>query len=226
MNTLFSLGPTAARLLTPEFVHGSRGTLDDAEWTPLTTALLRAVSLDAVGAVLSEAIERFVPFEVAIDGFLSPRLHRALKLTTREAADPGLFRFLAMVAFPRSVRHRWLATSFTQARARFWQQGARPDSNAFSRWWWIAELSRDGDDYTMTERVFSNSSLCTNVFIRSTSGARAFVHACVEVLADAEGPLIEATMKDFQRLLGTVPVEAMSRVDIANELRALRRRQR
>lgn len=130
-----------------------------------------------------------------------------------------------MVALPRAVRWRWQATSFTQARSRFWRAGTRPDSNAFSRWWWIAEQTRHGADYSLTVRLFANSSLTTQLFIRELAWVPAFVSASITVLEGDDGQLVERTMKKAQRALGTVAAEAMSHDELVDLMKSLKTQQ-
>ncbi|MFZ5446864.1 MAG: DUF6339 family protein [Myxococcota bacterium] len=213
---------SGVRLVTPDLVSGQRDAWRSEEAQAFISPFPRPVELAGLDAVLEEARRRFSPFDTAMDPFLAEGCHRALRLTRREAADPAPFRFLAVVHRPDAVRHRWANSSWVTARNRFWNAGTRPDSNAFSRWWWIAELTRDGDDYRLTRRVFDNSALTTAIFVRSLSFSRAFINACVEVLGDAEQDTVERAMRAVTQLLATVPLEALDAHALARELRALR----
>jgi hypothetical protein len=83
------------------------------------------------------------------DAWLAPRLHAALRLTRREAADPRLWNFIALAVAPDYVLWRHLPKAGHRNRpsvpaARF--TGAHY-TQAFARLWWAAELFRDGKDY-------------------------------------------------------------------------------
>ena len=130
------------------------------------------------------------------DGFLAESIHRALPLSRREAVGMGVFRYLALLRYPRLVRHRWEFRSLSSMRSRFWAPGCRHDSNAFSRWWWGAELTRDGDDYSLTSKVFARSALSTHLLNRKIADYRPALVAIVEELAPCTGPVIELTIKN------------------------------
>jgi len=85
----------------------------------------------------------------------------------------------------------------------------RHNSNMFSRLWWIAELSRDGDDYTLTDRIFSRQSLAIQIFIRRYAWHRDAVAALVEVLDDAPPRVVEHVTRDLVGSLGTVVLESL-----------------
>ncbi|MER5477765.1 DUF6339 family protein [Streptomyces sp. NPDC002734] len=83
------------------------------------------------------------------DAWLAPRLHAALRLTRREAADRALWNFIALAVAPDYVLWRHLPKGGHRSTpsvpvARF--TGAQY-TQAFARLWWAAELFRDGKDY-------------------------------------------------------------------------------
>ncbi|BAG21503.1 MULTISPECIES: DUF6339 family protein [Streptomyces] len=83
------------------------------------------------------------------DAWLAPRLHAALRLTRREAADRRIWNYLALGVAPDYVVWRHLVAKSQGdapkvAAARF---RGPAYTQAFSRLWWAAELYRDGPDY-------------------------------------------------------------------------------
>jgi hypothetical protein len=94
-------------------------------------------------------------------------------------------------------------------RTRFWSPGTRPDSNAYFRLWWIAELTRDGTSYALTDRVLAKQPLATQLFVRSFSQMRSAVEAFVDVLGDASAPEIERVARELSATLGVVVLEAL-----------------
>ncbi|SNY88455.1 hypothetical protein SAMN04244553_5429 [Nocardia amikacinitolerans] len=86
----------------------------------------------------------------AADAWLAPRLHQTLRLTRREAAEKGLWTYLALGVAPDYVVWRHLPEPKADsprtrvARDRF--VGAHY-KQVFARLWWAAELFRDGSDY-------------------------------------------------------------------------------
>ncbi|MGD8862185.1 MAG: DUF6339 family protein [Myxococcales bacterium] len=214
---LRSLRPTARRLVTPELASGKLGRYVEAECAAFVAPLEREVPLVPIDAVVDRVLSNYAPHDPAADSELAIAVHDSLRLTRREAADPGVFRYLAVIRHPELVRHRWEYRSFAGMQGRFWRAGTRHDSNAFSRWWWIAELTRDGDDYTLTRQVLDRGSLAVPLFSRELGHYRPAVAAVVHVLRDVPASLIEATLKNLGKLLGVRVLEAMGE----RELRAL-----
>src|SRR5690606_3886261 len=109
----------------------------------------------------------------ALDAAVAPEIHQSLPLSRRVASDPGVWRFLTVVHRPDYVPHRWAMRSKAQMVRRYWDFGTRPDSNAFARLWWIAELTitkdASGDPYHLTRRVLGAQPLATAIFTRTLS---------------------------------------------------------
>ncbi|MFE3824115.1 DUF6339 family protein [Streptomyces sp. NPDC059092] len=86
----------------------------------------------------------------AADAWLAPRLHETLRLTRREAAEKGIWTYLALGVAPDYVVWRHLSepkadgTPGRVARDKFLGPHYK---QAFGRLWWAAELFRDGSDY-------------------------------------------------------------------------------
>lgn len=198
------------RLVTPELASGERERWPEDVYLPLVLEAARPHSLDRLDRIVDDARHRFAPFDTALDPWAAPRLHAALPLTRREAADPALWRYLAVVHRPDFVRHRWENRSWTAMAGRFWRPGTRSESNAFARLWWIAELTRDGGDYTLTERVLRRQPLASSVFKRGLSSHRPVVSALVDALENAPAESVETTVVGVHKAAATVVVEAMA----------------
>ncbi|MGA6221834.1 DUF6339 family protein [Streptomyces umbrinus] len=101
------------------------------------------------------------------DAWLAPRLHAALRLTRREAADSRLWNFLALAVAPDYVVWRHQPTKAKEeglpamvVASRF--RGAHY-TQTFSRLWWAAELFRDGSDYGPVEVACGNQDILNTV---------------------------------------------------------------
>lgn len=220
---LYRLASEASHLVTDEL---ARGTVDrhprdayerflDESTTPL--------ELDALDEAIEEVIGTTARHDTAIEQRAAAPIHRALPLTRREAAQPGVWRFLAVVHRPDFVRHRWAVEQWGTTRSRYWTPGVRHDSNVFSRLWWIAELTREGDDYSLTERAFSRQSIAIQIFIRRYAWYRPAVVALLEELEDAPQRTIEEVTRELLGALGTLVLEAMSVTELRTLVRELRR---
>ncbi|MFE1914451.1 DUF6339 family protein [Streptomyces anandii] len=100
------------------------------------------------------------------DAWLAPRLHAALRLSRREAADSRLWNFLTLAVAPDYVVWRHLPAKGRNglppmvAASRF--SGAHY-TQAFSRLWWAAELFRDGSDYGPAQVACGNQDVLNTV---------------------------------------------------------------
>ena len=207
------------RLVTPEYVAGTPRRLEPAQLEELLEPFDRDVSLGELDRVVDRLLRETAAFDPALDALAAPRLHQALELTRREASDPAIWRFLTVVHRPDFIRHRWENRSWSTMRSRFWDHGTRPDSNTLCRLWWIAELSRDGNDYTWTERVLRRQTLANGVFVRSLSFYPPAVRACVAVLEDLPADVIEAALLGFNHRLGLAPLEGLEQDMLVDLLR-------
>lgn len=160
----------------------------------------------AVETVLSE----YPKYETDIDGALAKDVHQCLDITRRTAGDPGLWHWLAVVKYPEFVRHRWKYRSEEAMREKFLGAGSDLYSNAIHRLWWIAELTSDGDDYTLTEKVFANQTIVNKVFDRWFARYRPAVVAVCDELADEPSGVIDDATRRFNHALTNVQLESLS----------------
>ena len=134
MTTDFRLGLTA---------------LDFSDYTEPTE---RVIDISSVGVVIDEATTRFADQRDASDAWLAPRLHAALRLTRREAGDPGLWNYLSLVEFPDYVRWRFPGKAGEGTAA---ERFVGPEyKHAIARLWWGAEQARNGSDYGPVVQLF------------------------------------------------------------------------
>ncbi|MEU0619990.1 DUF6339 family protein [Streptomyces rubiginosohelvolus] len=97
----------------------------------------------------------------AADSWLAPRLHAALRLTRREAADRRIWNYLALGVAPDYVIWRHLVAKSEGEPAKVAARRFRGPAytQAFARLWWAAELFRDGPDYGPVVTVCSNQDM-------------------------------------------------------------------
>lgn len=136
---------------------------------PVLRADGTAVSMRLLETVVKVGAGRFAADDrQASDAWFAPRLHWALRLTRRQAADPGLWEWLAYRFADLYVNWRWAARDGTVARNRF--RGGI-NKQAFARLWWGAELFRNGNDYSPVQAFFQNqdypNSYIQRAFVRN-----------------------------------------------------------
>ncbi|WP_049649223.1 DUF6339 family protein [Kitasatospora sp. MY 5-36] len=119
------------------------------------------------------------------DAWLAPRLHAVLRLTRREAADPGFWNYLALGAAPDYVVWRHLAEPKDGKPAKVASDRFRGTyhKQAFSRLWWAAELFRDGADYAPVVAACGNQDILNTALRMSVINHRPTAQAIARLVA-------------------------------------------
>ncbi|MBZ4319998.1 DUF6339 family protein [Streptomyces huiliensis] len=134
------------------------------------------------------------------DAWLAPRLHAALRLTRREAADPGFWNYLALGVAPDYVVWRHLSDAKVAAdrfRGQYHKQ-------AFARLWWAAELFRDGSDYSPVVTACANQDIMNTALRMSVINHRPTAQAIVRLVAKG----VITTGREVNALMGAVNASA------------------
>ena len=177
-------------------VHPSPGMIEDVEFE---------VDLEPVRDLVREVIHSLERESRGIDSYAAARLHQALPLPRRIARDRGVFHYLSVVVFPEFVRHRWpRGNDGRWFRDRF--LGIH-QQNTFGRLWWAAELSRDGEGYSLSSRIFDSG--LERVFDRAFSWHAPMLRAFVNVMASSSGDAVDRVATDLNYALSTIAVEVL-----------------
>lgn len=173
--------------------------------------------LSQIDDTVDRIIEEYPEYHTGMDGELVETVHRGLDISRRVAGDPGLWHWLAVARYPEFVRHRWQFNSEEAMREKFLGAGSDLYSNALHRLWWIAELTRDGDDYSTTQTVFSNQTMVNKVFDRWFARYRPAAIALCDELANEPSWVIDETTNRFNHATTSVQLEALAETE-AREL--------
>lgn len=144
-----------------------------------------------------------------LDGWLATRVHAALPLTRREASDRGIWRFLAAY-YPEYVMMRWLSKD-KKDQARI---SGTLNRQAFSRLWWQAELTRNGDDYSPVPLSFrsqevSNWILDSDAF-QKRAAAIAYLRFLDELGVDFTDSRARTLARNLNHVLTVTPLDVLA----------------
>jgi hypothetical protein len=218
-----TLLPTARGQLTPAFRQG----LADADLAdflqPLT--LDRDLPLDDVKRLLEHAQATFDD-PVASDAWLAPRLHALLRLRRNEAADRGLWGWLATVEFPDYSRWRFPGRSADEEEdeakrgtplKRFVGSGR---DNALARLWWGAELFRDGGDYEPVVQAFAKQDVPNTWLSLDAVHHPAAAQAALRLLPALGSKPINRLSTALDHVLTTIQLDVLAPIDAPDTIAA------
>ena len=221
---------TDTSLVTEEFVRGEEElTRDDLD--PYLESTGIEVDLGPIREKIENEVYDSDEYEEGgsdIDGEVAETIRRTLDLTRREAATDGIWHYLTVVKFPDFVRYRWKGDD---VRGKFLDGGEDIYSNAIHRLWWIAEITRDGDDYTRTGEIFEMQELANDVADRWYARYKPITWACVDELkpsaveefAPANSAIVSRATTRLNEKLTVALVEGLTyeeAVDLVIEVRS------
>ncbi len=153
--------------------------------TPLAEE--RRFQWSAIRDLVEDAMYGHEENRTKADAWLAPRLHATLRLTRSEAADPGLWNYLALGVAPDYVLWRHLPAGKRRAdpapvNVKYFKGPG--DKQAFSRLWWAAEFFRDGPDYRPVVTACGDQEMLNTALRQKVSDHRPTVQAIVRLLAD------------------------------------------
>ena len=160
-------------------------------------------------------MRRFADSPTKADAWLAPRLHAVLRLTRREAAESGLWNFLALRL--GSDYALWRHTGRDKDGA------PRPVSplrlcgpfhtQVFSRLWWAAELFRDGSDYRPVEIACGNQDVLNTTLRLAITHHRPTAQAVIRLLTTQtlrQGREVNALTKAINAAASTLVFEIIA----------------
>jgi hypothetical protein len=212
---LKSLSREGEPIITAEFVQGEKQ-LTEEDLAPYLKETDVEVDLQPLRDVVDEVMDNYEAGDWAMEAELAPAFHRLMPLTRRQAADLGIWQYLAIVHFEDLVRHRWQGAG--ALREKFVGEGpTNIYSHALNRLWWIAELTYDlqSGGYGFTREVFSYDAaqaLVNQIFDRWFARYRPLANACAEVLIEesATDTEIRQTTKRLRQVLSDIQAESLS----------------
>jgi hypothetical protein len=207
MNRLKILLPEAQIVLTPEFLLLPT----PVDVSKFTKEFPRDIDLETPTDLIQEAMHRFDETPVASDSWLAPRLHSALRLSRREAAEAGIWEYLAIAIVPQFVRWRWRGDKEKgTARKRY---SGRLDEQAIARLWWGAELTRNGPDYKPTTEAFKNQDVPNTWFRLNLFHHKPAIQAAIRFVATKSSDETNRIARLVDLALKTTALDAIAPSD-------------
>jgi len=220
--TLKRLTEDGQRLVDDKFLEGEV-TLTSADVVEFVEPLSsgETADLDTLDRAVDTVVEQHSQFDTSMDGALAEDVHQCLDISRRVAGDPGLWHWLAVVRYPHFVRQRWEYNSEAAMREKFLGAGSDLYSNAIHRLWWIAELTEDHGDYSLTDDVFANQTMVNKVFDRWFARYRPAVVAICDELSDEPSWVIDETTRRFNHALTNIQLEGLTETEARDLVRRI-----
>ena len=221
-DTLYRLGADASilvteRLMSEDFNHPDRKIEDYRTDTGLTANLSQ---LEQVIDWVMDDQSKPELGDTSINAAVAPAVRRCIDIPLREAGDSGIWHYLAICWRPDFVRFRWPFDAPNRTTTSMTEKflGSTQDlyTNAFSRLWFMAEFSCQGDDYSETEKLLNSQYRANRLFdrkdLRRPRTGRVLTRIANEASDDA---VVERTAKAVshrwsvtaEECLGDVPLK-------------------
>jgi hypothetical protein len=175
-DTLYRLDSNASILVTEDLMTGDTERYSESRLQEYRTDTGLTANLTALDQVIDYVVNESDDFEEgdegdeSIDAAVGPAVRKYIDIPLRDAGDPRIWHYLAVGRYPEFVRYRWPRDTTDRTHKSMKEKflGSTQDlyTNAFSRLWFMAEFSRDGDDYTETEGILAQAYRSNRIFDR------------------------------------------------------------
>jgi hypothetical protein len=220
-NELKRLTEDGRRLIGESFLRGDEPIDADLDEYVEPLPGTPTADLNGLDTVVDRVVDEHSLYDTGMDAALASEVHQRLDVSRRVAGDPGLWHWLAVIRYPHFVRHRWEYHSEEAMREKFLGAGSDLYSNAIHRLWWIAELTHEDGDYSLTTDVFSNQTMVNKVFDRWFARYRPAVVPLCDELADEPSWVIDETTRRFNHALTNVQLEGLDQDSARESIRRM-----
>jgi hypothetical protein len=188
--------------------------------TDIPESILREHSYDIKGVTanlktlreeLETIVEEYDKNDHNIDAAAARYVREYIDISRRTAARTGLWHWLTVCQFPNFVYHRWPSADDEE---KFLDGGTDIYSNAIHQLWWGAELTRDGNDYSVTEEMFSQGRLANDVLDSWSSRYEPAAKIHTKTLLDESSTTVQETSRDIRNNLSVYTLELMTDSEI------------
>lgn len=188
--------------------------------TDISDSILREHSYDIDGATadletlqeeLKTIVEGHEENDHNIDAAAAPHVRECISISRRTAARTGLWHWLTVCRFSDFVYHRWPDADDEE---KFLAGGTDIYSNAMHQLWWGAELTKDGDDYTVTKEMFGQGRLANDVLDSWSSRYELAAKIHTKTLLGESSTTVQETSRDIRNNLSVYTLELMDKSEI------------
>ncbi len=172
-DTLYRLDSNASILVTEDLMTGDKERYSESRLREYRTDTGLTANLTALDQVIDFVVNQSNDFkkgDESIDAAVGPAVRKYIDIPLREAGDPRIWHYLAVGRYPGFVRYRWPRDTTDRTHKSMKEKflGSTQDlyTNAFSRLWFMADFSRDKDDYTETEGILAQTYRSNRIFDR------------------------------------------------------------
>lgn len=143
----------------------------------------------------------------ALDRWLAPRLHAAVRIPRRVAADNRFWSWMSMRFGATYVHQRFAETGIV----RGWRYTGEPLRNGVARLWWASELLRNGPDYSTVDKALRRVRTAQFALELRYSWYRPAAIAFVDVVEDdgLSDSAMNALSRRSNAYLPLAPLEAI-----------------
>lgn len=163
-------------------------------------------------AIVEDDDEEHKQYEHTIDAAAAESVREYIDIPRRVAAKDGLWHWLAVAKYHKFVYHRWRESG--NIEEKFLAAGTDIYSNALHRLWWGAELTREGDDYTLTRAMFRQGELANDVLDRWFARYQPASRTVVDFLAGEDSDTVSDLTRDFRNELSSYTLELMQEEEV------------
>lgn len=218
MRELRELAEPGRRRVKEVIAEGDRVTDIDESFIREHSFTLDGESADLEGleTELETIKEEYDRYDHEIDAVAAPNIREYIDVSRRIAANEGLWHWLCVSEFPEFVYYRW--ERYSDIEGKFLEGGKNIYSNALHRLWWGAELTREGEDYGRTKRLFSQGELANDVLDRWFARYQPAAKEVVDTLSGEDSETISDVTRDVRNELSVYTLELMSEEEFSEFL--------
>jgi len=217
-DTLYRLSTDASVLVTEELMRDDNFRYSEQTLSEYRTDTGLTADLGALGQVIDYVLgpeSDFDEGDEAIDAAVGPAIREFVDIPLRHAADPRIWHYLAIGWRPDFVRYRWPRGGSNRTHNSMTEKflGSTQDlyTNAFSRLWFMAEFSKEGDDYSVAEEILSEVQKSNRIYDRKDLRRPRTGHLLSAISAsEPDGDTVEETAKTVSHQWSVTVEECLS----------------